>query len=304
MKPHYVIDRETGKKIEEITFGEKAIRFLYGKGKTGAFIAFLAARLPLVSAFYGWLKKRPASKKQVLPFIEKFKVDTKPFIKKPEAFTSFNDFFIRKLKSEERPLASSSAICPVDGRYLFYPDISQAQGFWIKGEKFCLKEFLQDEKLAEAFEKGTLILARLAPPDYHRFHFPVDGIPKKSRLINGYLYSVNPLALKKDIHILSQNKRRLTEIESPLFEKVLMIEVGATNVGSIHETYTPDQPVKKGDEKGVFGFGASLVALLFKPKMLELAPDLLKASSEGLEILCKMGQSVGNHYENIKSCIK
>ena len=78
-----------------------------------------------------------------------------------------------------------------------------------------------------------------------------------------------------------------------------MLEVGATNVGSIHETFTPNQPVKKGDEKGYFSFGASLVALLFKPKMLELDPDLLKASKEGLEIFCKMGQPLGASHENL-----
>jgi phosphatidylserine decarboxylase len=289
-----ILNRQTGRLEEERVFGEKAIRLLYGGGIFGSFLAFLSARLPFVSAFYGGLQKRPGSKKKVLPFIDQFQVNAKEFLTPAEQFGSFNDFFIRKLNPLSRPIAATGAICPVDGRYRIYPNLLEVDGFWVKGKKFSLETFLEDAHLAKAYAGGTLILARLAPPDYHRFHFPVDGIAGESRLINGTLYSVNPIALKRDITILTQNKRKLTRIESPLFGEVLMIEVGATNVGSIHETYTPNSSVIKGEEKGYFSFGASLVALLFKPDRLQLEADLLKASLSEIEIYCKMGEPLGN----------
>jgi phosphatidylserine decarboxylase len=289
-----ILNRATGVIEEEKIFGEKAIRLLYGGGIMGSFLAHLSARLPFVSAFYGWLQKRPGSKKKVAPFIEQFGVNSQEFLIPADQFASFNDFFIRKLNPRFRPIAKTDAVCPVDGRYRIYPDLSRTSGFWVKGEKFTLESFLDNPDLAQAYAGGTLILARLAPPDYHRFHFPVDGVASPSQLINGYLYSVNPIALKKDITILSKNKRRLTRIESPHLGEVLMLEVGATNVGSIHETYIPNAKVAKGEEKGYFSFGASLVALLFKPNRLQLEADLLKASLSEVEIFCKMGEPLGN----------
>src|SRR6202044_707631 len=108
----------------------------------------------------------------------------------------------------------------------------------------------KNDALAEQFANGSVVLARLCPCDYHRFHFPCDAIPGPAKLINGPLYSVNPIALCKNLSILSENKRMITELETDHFGKVLYIEVGATNVGSIHQTFTPYQRYKKGDEKG------------------------------------------------------
>lgn len=285
-----VINRKTGEVEIEPVYGYKAISWLYGGSLSGKWLAFLSARLPFVSAFYGWLMKRPSSRKKVLPFLAKYAIDPSEFVKKPEAFTTFNDFFIRKLKP--RTLSSSPFICPADGRYRFFPRIDLADGFYVKGEKFDLKTLLQDEELAKKYEKGSMVISRLCPLDYHRFHFTHDGTPSKPKLQNGYLYSVNPLALKKDIHIFSQNKRMITHISSN-FGDSLYIEIGATNVGSIHETFTPNQPVKKGDEKGYFEFGASSLILLFEPDMIAFDSDLLRPNPNHLEIKCHMGESLG-----------
>ena len=52
------------------------------------------------------------------------------------------------------------------------------------------------------------------PPITIGFIFPAPAIPGKAKLINGPLFSVNPLALKKHIAILSENKRILTPLET------------------------------------------------------------------------------------------
>ena len=138
-----------------------------------------------------------------------------------------------------------------------------------------------------------MVLARLCPTDYHRFHFPCDCLPGQTKLINGWLYSVNPLAVKKNIQILTQNKRTLCLLDTPLFGSVAYMEIGATSVGSIQETYVVDRFQVKGAEKGYFEFGGSALILLFPKNTIQFDSDLLAATEQGLEMRCLLGQSMG-----------
>lgn len=295
MTPIYYIDRETGKKEKEEVFGEKAISFLYGGSVLGKALASLASKISLFSTLYGMVQSSPLSKKKVVPFIEKYCVNSEEFEKKPEEFSSFNDFFTRTLKRGARPISPGKevAVIPADGRFLFYQDITEEKNFIVKGRRFDLKSFLNDPALAQEYEGGALILGRLCPVDYHRFHFPVSGIAGKPKLINGPLFSVNPFAVHQNIGILWENKRYLTSIDSGEFGQVLLLEIGATFVGKVVSTFIPGSSVAKGDEKGYFSFGGSAVALIFKKGKLQISGDLLKGTEEGLEVLCKMGQPLG-----------
>lgn len=292
-----IIDRETGEEKTEKVYGGFFIRLLYSDHLFSRIIAQLV--LPLISRFsfpsqlYGAMQKAPWSRPKIKRFIQNFHVDPSEFLDPVDTYKSFNDFFIRKLKPSARPLSSSPAILPADGRYLVYPNIDHSDGFFIKGKKFSLTSLLRDKDLAGEFAHGTMVIARLAPVDYHRFHFPCDGFAHTPEPIPGYLYSVNPLALRKHSEILAENKRVITRIDSTHFGTVLYIDVGATYVGTIHQTFTPDTFQKKGAEKGYFSFGGSCLILLFKHHTLQLDPDLIKASSRSLEILGKMGQSLG-----------
>lgn len=288
------IDRQTGKLEQEKVFGEEAIRFLYGN-TLGSLINTLVARIPLVSSIFGGWQKAPWTKRNVIPFIESYRMDPSEFLNPPETFTSFNDFFIRRLKPESRPIEQGEeiAVLPTDARYLFYSNIAQTDGYLVKGKKFSLQSLLRDKELANRYHRGSMVIARLCPTDYHRFHFPLDCIPSSPKLINGALYSVNPIALKKNINIFTENKRTITTLQTDKFGQVLYIEVGATNVGSIHQTYTPGKQHLKGDEKGYFSFGASSIILLFEPNAIQFDDDLLKASQQRIEIRGLMGQSMG-----------
>lgn len=299
MKPIHYIDRATKKHCEEKVYGAKFIKLLYGdhfiSRTLGTSLAYFLARFPLFSAFYGRLQNTPASKKKILPFIKMFHVDTAEFEKDPAEYTSFNDFFTRKLKRSARPIAKdkSCAVIPADGRYYFYQNIKTSDGFVVKGKKFSLEDLLQNKKLAAEFEGGSMAIARLCPTDYHRYHFPCDCLAGETILINGLLHSVNPTAIKKNIEIFAQNKRTLCILESEIFGKVLFLEIGATCVGAIHQTYQPNTLCAKGDEKGYFSFGGSSLILLFQPNRIQFDQDLLDATAEGIEIRCLMGQPMG-----------
>ena len=284
MKPIRYIERTSGKVLEEQVFGEKALHFLYSDTVLAKILRPLITKLPLFSAFYGFLQKMPWTKSKAKKFIENFNLDTSEFEK--QEFDSFNDFFVRKLKPKARPISDAPFIIPADGRYLFYDKIEE---FTVKGERFSLSTLLEDEELVSKYKEGSMAIARLCPVDYHRFHFPIDCTPSPARLINGWLYSVNPVALKRDIQIFSKNKRAITHLDNILF-----LEIGATCVGSIQQTYSPNTPTKKGHEKGTFSFGASALILLFPKNSITFSPDLLEATKQGLEIRCLMGQEMGS----------
>jgi phosphatidylserine decarboxylase len=176
---------------------------------------------------------------------------------------------------------------------LVFPNIAEADGFWVKGKKFSLEALLQDRELSKRYEQGAMVIARLCPVDYHRFHFPVECVPGPAHLINGSLYSVNPMALKRTIEILSENKRMLTKLKTKDFKEVLFIEVGATYVGSIHQTYASGATYLKGEEKGYFSFGGSCLILLFEPDTIQFDKDLIDASQRKREVRGLLGQSLG-----------
>lgn len=297
MQPIYFIDRVTQEKKVEKIYGHAFVYLLYGKyplSKIFRNLLQLLAKLPFISHLYGKIQDTKWSKKKVLPFIQKFKINMDEYEKKPFQFTSFNDFFYRKLKKGARNIKSTSnqAIIPADGRYLFVPKISSREGFYVKGKKFSLKEFLKDDQLAARYENGIMVIARLCPTDYHRFHFPCSGIAQKPKLINGYLNAVNLVSLKNNIDVFSENKRQITILNTEKFGQVVYAEVGAVCVGSIVQTYPKNGLFNKGDEKGYFAFGGSSLVLLFEENRLQLDSDLLNAPPY-LEILCQYGQSLG-----------
>jgi phosphatidylserine decarboxylase len=289
------IDRQTGEKKTEKIYKGSALRLLYGHSWMSRFLQLwllpLLTKFPFFSQLYGYAQKRKRSAKKIKPFVDIFQVDSKEFLHSIENFNSFNEFFIRHLKLEARPISSSSAIIPADGRYYFYQNIAESDGFIVKGKKFDLTELIGDSFLAQTYQEGSMVIARLCPSDYH--HFPCDCIPGPTHLINGWYYSVNPLALQRNIHIFSQNKRMLCQLNTIDFGRILFIEVGATMVSSIQQTYTPGLSYKKGTEKGYFEFGGSTLLLLFPKDSVQFDRDLLAATAEGFEMRCLMGQSMG-----------
>lgn len=298
MQSIYYLDRKTKEKKHERVYGQFFVSLVYGKYPCSPLFNKLLQTLikyPPFSILYGKLQHAKFSKKKVKPFIEQYQIDMTESQKKADQFSSFNDFFIRKLKSGARKIDQNplNACIPADGRYLFVPNIQKQKGFYVKGKKFCLKTFLNDEAIAKRYENGTMVIARLCPVDYHRFHFPFNCIPEKAKLINGFLHSVNLTSLKNNIDVFSQNKRYLTTLNTEKFGQVIYSEVGAVCVGATSQTYQPNQKVTKGQEKGFFEFGGSSLILLFEPNCIKLDDDLLN-SDDYMEIHCKFGQSMGS----------
>ena len=278
----------------EQVYGESWLRWTY-ETSLGRLALNLFVKRALLSRYYGWRMSMRASANRVLPFIVDYGLDVDEFAKKPYAFKTFNEFFYRALKPGARPVAGDErvAVLPADGRHLAFQNADAAAGFYAKGQRFDLKAFLGDEALAAKFAGGAMLISRLCPVDYHRFHFPVAGMPTEARLINGFLYSVSPVALRRNLAYLWENKRMVTLVDSPAFGTVAVCEIGATMVGSIFQSYLASRPVARGEEKGWFKFGGSCVVTLFQPGRIRLDTDLVEQTAAGLETYARMGERLG-----------
>jgi phosphatidylserine decarboxylase len=283
---------------EEKIYFKNVIEFLYSNNFFSKILVNVFSKFSFFSKFIGFLNDLKLSKCKIKSFVKHFNINIDDYEKSIDEFTSFNDFFIRKLKKNSRVINNdpNRLIFPCDGKFLAYQDVSSFDSFFLKNQKFSLREFLQDDSLLNVYKNGSMLICRLAPDDYHRFHFPCDCIPNKSRLINGFLFSVNPIALKKNIKIFYENKRMLTTLHTKNFSDVLYIEIGATNVGSINQSYIANLEYKKADEKGYFSLGASCIVLLFKKNTILFDKDLLQMSKDQIETSSLLGDSFATKF--------
>ncbi|KAI1366150.1 phosphatidylserine decarboxylase-domain-containing protein [Xylaria arbuscula] len=242
----------------------------------------------------------PASKSQIVPFIEFHRLDMSEVLLPVEAFKNFNEFFYRALKPEARPCSapdnSHILVSPADCRSVVFNSIDTATKIWIKGREFSVKRLLGDAYPEDAarYENGSLGIFRLAPQDYHRFHIPVDGVLREPKLIEGEYYTVNPMAIRSALDVYGENVRVICPIDSEHHGRVMVICVGAMMVGSTVITRQEGEHVKRAEELGYFKFGGSTIVVLFEPGKMVYDDDLVDNSNGALETLIRAGMSVGH----------
>lgn len=297
LKPIRYIDYDTGQEHTENVYGGFWVKLLYGTWLGRLVSSIIAA--PPVSRFYGWLQDRPASAKKVDPFIKQFNVNMADFLPqegqpKSQPYTTFNDFFTRRVKEQARPFcAGKSFPAPCDARYFAYSSIDDDVSIPVKGRFFKASALLANENWQDTFESGPGFIARLCPVDYHRFHFPDNGKILERWRVPGALHSVNPwaLAFRHDIFML--NEREVTILDTEHFGKLAYVEVGATCVGKIKQTHE-DDTFQRGDEKGMFLFGGSTVIVIGEAGKWDIDQQLLDNTKSGVETYIKMGRAIGN----------
>lgn len=206
------------------------------------------------------------------------------------AYTTFNDFFTRALRSGVRPQAVAQLVCPVDGTISQCGRIKGNQIFQAKGKSFDSCALLAgDKELACQFNDGLFATLYLSPGDYHRVHMPCDGRLLSMSYVPGKLYSVNPATTRGVEALFARNERVVCHFDSSHGPFVLVL-VGAAIVGSIatvwHGVVNPPRSssvrhwdysnseinLKQGEEVGRFLLGSTVV-LLFPQGPLQFNPD-------------------------------
>ena len=288
---HY-INRKTGEKVLETPPNSRLLSFLYGSYAGKLTLETLFKR-KFLSDWAGKYANKKRSKKRIQKFITDHQMDMSDYIIPAEGYSSFNEFFYRKIKNGARVIGEG-VVSPADGKILVFDKIDSTAKFNIKGIEFNLSQFLNSGNgLIDKYNDGSMVVIRLAPTDYHRFHFAVSGKVSETVKIKGWLYSVSPLALKNTFSIFCHNKREYNIISTDQYGEVLHCDVGATMVGSIFQTFDENNLVRKGDEKGYFAFGGSTVVLLFEKGKVKFSADLINNTKKGLETSILMGETIG-----------
>ncbi len=244
----------------------------------------------------------------ILKFISFYKINIEDVKKKvPEDFKTFNDFFIRELSDEARPIMDNKdiIISPVDGFVSSAGKIQQNKIFQAKKFDYSLDDLMAtDLEQAETYINGQYVTIYLAPFNYHRVHAPLDGQLLAARYIPGDLFSVNQATVDRVNGIFRRNERLVMHFKTD-YGPIVLVFVGALNVGSISTPWTGEifprkkgiveavdlsnykSNIKKGDLLGWFNMGSTVILLLPK-NFCKLNENLLKGNS------LKMGMEIGN----------
>ncbi|WP_413230633.1 phosphatidylserine decarboxylase [Halobacteriovorax sp. RT-2-2] len=289
-------NRYTNQMEVEKVYGDTAINFLYGN-PLGKLISG-AITSSIVSCMYGEIQNMNFTKNKVPKFVKDYQINMDDFLptegrSKDDPYGSFNEFFIRRFKEGKRPFLdeADSMSSFAEARYFGYESINNQVKIPVKGKFLNSTELLQNSKWESVFEDGPLLLARLCPVDYHRFHYPLDGEVIDYYKIGGGYHSVNPLALRKKNDIFSTNIREVTVMQTKEFGKIAYVEVGATMVGRIVQS-SDLTTFKRGDEKGYFLFGGSTVIVIGEKGKWSPTSDILNNTKNGIETYIHLADKV------------
>eukprot|EP01138_Halocafeteria_seosinensis_P016239 gb/GECG01016569.1/.p1 GENE.gb/GECG01016569.1/~~gb/GECG01016569.1/.p1 ORF type:complete len:1057 (+),score=141.89 gb/GECG01016569.1/:1-3171(+) len=305
-----VYDATSGLIVREHIPGyvKTAIDLLYKAVIGSKFVPFTVVRGLLWAMTIKEGKKMSSTKsaRKIPGFIDSFNINVEEIEKPVSEYKTFNEFFYRKLKKGARKIADPEKenviVAPADCRLTVFETLYEATSIWIKGNRFTVENLFGAEpelqKHAHRFVGGAIMISRLAPQDYHRWHFPVSGTLGKHHRVNGGFYTVNPIAIRRRLNVFTENERIIVLMDSDACGLVAMVCVGATMVGSINITVDDGAYVKKGDEHGYFAFGGSTILTLFEPEArVRFRRKFREHSGIGLETLVKMGMRVGHSVE-------
>jgi phosphatidylserine decarboxylase len=223
-------------------------------------------------------------------FIKREHVDMTDYI--PRKYTSFNDFFTRKVKDGARPVDEDedALVSPCDCRASVYP-ILENSNFSIKHTEYTLRSLLHSKKLASRFQGGYLYVLRLTVTDYHRYIYAATGEQTKNYRIEGSFHTVNPIA-NDYLPIYKENTREYTLIKTKDMGSILQMEVGALLVGKI-KNHKEKCHCEKGEEKGSFEYGGSTIIVITEPGVIAPSEALLNNTANDLETKVLQGQAIG-----------
>ena len=282
-----VYDRNLKKIIDEVDTNAKSVKILYNNIFGRTILKVLIK--PHISKLNGIRYSKKNSVKVIPKFVKKNQIDMTEYPKKE--YCSFNDFFTRDILKEKRPIGNDKKelISTADALLTVYK-ISDGLTFKIKNSIYTVSELLQNEKLAQEYDKGYCLIFRLTVRDYHHYCYIDDGKRDDYIKIDGVLHTVNPIATKK-VKVYSENSREYTVLHLDNFGDVVQIEVGALMVGKIKNNNLKE--FKRGDEKGYFEFGGSTIIMLFKNNTIKIDDDILVQSQNEIETRVKYGEKIG-----------
>ncbi|KAF9041826.1 phosphatidylserine decarboxylase [Hymenopellis radicata] len=196
-------------------------------------------------------------------------------------FTSWDDFFNRTFREGIRPLEFPenpdiiNAACESQ-LYNIARDVQERDTFWLKGEPYSLIHMLNNDEYAPQFVGGTVFQGFLQVTGYHRWQSPVAGTVKKIVTVPGTYFAQSPAVIGQDdnpylrslsfITAITTRMLIFIESENPLIGLMCFVALGMTEVSTCEATVQEGDCIKRGEELGMFHFGGSSHALVFRPE--------------------------------------
>ncbi len=212
-------------------------------------------------------------------FIADPKYRTREYDPGPGGWMTFNQFFARKVKPGNRPVAGPCddgvIVAATDSVYLGCWPIDEAANVKVKGSAYPIGRLLEGSSYADAFSGGIFTHSYLDVNDYHRYHVPVGGVIRKAQIINDRVFvrlekgKDGSYITKDEIGFQFRQCRGFVVIDSPV-GLVAAIPVGMGHVSSVNFTAETGTCLRKGDEFGYFAYGGSDMILLFQRGEVEL----------------------------------
>ncbi len=211
----------------------------------------------------------------------------------PGAYSSFNDFFTRRLRAGVRPPDPEprAALCPADGILSQAGPVAGDTLVQAKGIDYSVSALLGgDPALGSEFAGGSFATVYLAPHNYHRVHMPLAGTLRVARFVPGDLFSVNAATAASVPNLFARNERVVCAFDTPAGPMAVVL-VGALFVGSMSLAWSdrirpeggrrvrelpvhdPLIALDRGAELGWFNMGSTVV-VLFGPSGPRLEADI------------------------------
>jgi phosphatidylserine decarboxylase len=245
---------------------------------------------------------------QIRAFARVFGVDWNEVRDPITSFRSLQDFFVRALLPEVRPVDSDpdAFVAPSDGAWGETGIVREGMLLQVKGRPYSLGALLGDEASAEHFEGGSYATIYLSPRDYHRFHAPCDVHVARLRHLPGTLWPVNRAGVEGVDALFAQNERICAFMDLPTpggRDALCIVAVGATLVGKVRVNFDslssnlPRATVReriygeevprlvKGEEWGRFEFGSTPVVIA--------APGVAALEGHASGTRVRMGARIG-----------
>jgi phosphatidylserine decarboxylase len=196
-------------------------------------------------------------------------------------FDSWNDFFTRRFRPGQRPVAAPDDDHVIVNAcestpYALRTGVQRHDTFWCKQQPYSLHDLLAGDPSIDAFIGGTVYQAFLSATDYHRWHSPVSGTVLSARVVDGTYFSEadseGPAAVEAQnsqgylAHVATRAVIVL-RADEPSIGQLAVIAIGMSDVSTcvLHPDLAPGRHLSKGDELGHFAFGGSTHCLVLRP---------------------------------------
>lgn len=256
-----------------------------------AFGAFTRLRIPVLSALSrNW-------------FASHYKLDMNEAEHELSHYRNIAELFIRRLKPGARPVAGAEIVSPVDGMLSQAGPVSEM--IQAKGKAYTLESLLRSAELAKEFEGGKYATIYLAPFNYHRIHSPAAGRLVSALYCPGTLWPVNKGSVERVENLFCVNERLTSRLDCGEGKEILVVKVGATNVGRIAVEYSPgiltnagklprslerfdwkphsEIRFEKGAELGRFEMGSTVILVLNK-KFADSNPGVFSRVGQAVKV--------------------